>query len=146
MNQSPLDGTGKLIGCFGSVIGLLIVLVGVLLVGYRFYELAVMQHTTGIAVRYEKGMHGGGPHVRYTVDEQDYIADAYAYRDSAFDSGVSNGDTVGVYYWRDSPEVSKVDLFVELWFGRLMPLGVGCGFLLIGQILYWTSSWRPSAA
>ncbi|MFG0266432.1 MAG: DUF3592 domain-containing protein [Rhodopirellula sp. JB055] len=141
MNEETFANAGLAVGWLGTVIGALVVLVGLTITGKTAYELSQMEQTHGTAIEYQRGiegMSGSWPHVSYIVDGREYVTSAHVYHDEGFRSGVREGDKVLIHYWKDAPAIAKVGLFHELWFVPILVTSVGIVALAIATILRLT--------
>ena len=126
-------GLHKIAGTIGMCVGGLVVLVGLAIGVFNWRQHTSMERVLGTVVKYEKGMKGPGPYVRYVVNEQAFVASGQVKIDGR--RAVKRGEAVGVLYYPDHPEKGRLDLFLEFWFSTILVLVCGTGMTLIATLL-----------
>ncbi len=121
-------------GCLGMFVGSCALLVGLSLIVVNTMNYSKMERANGVAVKWEKGMKGAGPHVQFDVDGKDYIISGQIHVEGK-GRGIKRGTTVGVLYNPTDPNKGVLDLFLDKWFTSAMVTGVGFGMATIGFFL-----------
>ena len=128
-------GAHKIVGCIGMFFGGSVVFVGLVLAAVTAINYSSLNRVEGVVVKYEtdKGMHGRGPHVKYSVDNETYIASGQIHLDGG--RYYKPGENMDVVYPAENPESGHLDLFREFWFKILLVLGVGSLMTLMAAVL-----------
>ena len=114
-------------------VGLAALIVGLSITARGLWRHASMARAEGVVVRYEKGMSGHAPHVRFSVDGLEYTVGGRVHVEQG--RGFRSGDRVGVLYPPDDPASGQLDLFLDRWFASLVVTGVGLAMTLVSGAL-----------
>ena len=118
-----------------SFIGWTVLLLGLILLGARYWELQSWSRTEGVVVKYRKGVHGKPPYVAYKVDGREFVIGSKVRRRRLAKTDLKRGDKVGVYYPPDDPGAGRLDLFLDLWLVPTILTANGAFLVVISQII-----------
>ncbi len=123
-------------------IGMIALVVGIALTGWRVFELSTMAKAQGVVVHCPKDrkMYQYWPCVEYTVDGQAYMAYSTVHTEGIQRPG--KGEKVTVYYRPEDPTVNRLGLWLDCWFVPTLVSGVGFMFVVGPGFLLFTSRER----